>query len=365
MTQPEVSRSAGVVTAPAALADAPRPEERAAPVARVAVIGASGYSGQEFVRLASGHPGLALAALVSREHAGRPAVQWIPGLDPRATSLPAAVMPEALDAMLADARVDTLVACLPHGAWKALSAERPELARAKRVVDLSSDFRDGASGYVYGLPEQARAAIAAAKRIANPGCYATAAALALLPAAEAGWLDGPVMISALSGVSGAGRSAQLRTSYVELEGAASIYRAGTEHAHVPEIERALDRAGAFVSVGFVPQLAPMSRGILLTANAPLSRPVRADDVHAFYARRYAREPFVRVLDAGVWPETRAVARSNRCDVAVTVLHGGRTLLVAAALDNLVKGAAGQAIQNLNLMLGRPEFEGLTTNGSPW
>ena len=127
-------------------------------------------------------------------------------------------------------------------------------------------------------------------------------------------------------MSGAGRSAQLRTSYVELEGAASIYRAGTEHAHVPEIERALDRAGALVSVGFVPQLAPMSRGILLTANAPLSRPVRADDVHAFYARRYAREPFVRVLDAGVWPETRAVARSNRCDVAVTVLHGGRTLL---------------------------------------
>ena len=334
-------------------------------VARVAVLGASGYSGQEFVRLAAGHPGLSIAALVSREHAGLPASRWLPGLDPRAADGPPVVAPEDLKGFLADGRVDTIVACLPHAVWKSIADEQPALARAPRVIDLSSDFRDGSRGYVYGLPETSREAIAGAARVANPGCYATAAALALLPAAEAGWLAGPVMISALSGVSGAGRSAQLRTSYVELEGAASIYRAGTEHAHVPEIERALARAGATVPVGFVPQLAPMSRGILLSANAPLPRPVGADEALLLYAEHYAREPFVRVLDPGVWPETRAVARSNRCDVAVHVLHGGRTLLVMAALDNLVKGAAGQAIQNLNLMLGWPETEGLPVNGSPW
>jgi N-acetyl-gamma-glutamyl-phosphate reductase len=337
-------------------------------MARVAVLGASGYSGQEFVRLAAAHPGIGIALLASREHAGKPAATLLPGLDPRALSWGEVVAPEALEDLLQDGAFDTLVACLPHGAWRELSVKRPALAAGPaRIVDLSSDFRDGAkSGYAYGLPEAFRASLAGATRIANPGCYPTAATLALLPAAEAGWIAGPAMIHALSGVTGAGRAPSLRTSFAELDGGASIYRAGTEHAHVPEMERSLARlAGRALPVGFTPQLAPMARGILLTANAQLARPIAPEEALAAWRKRYAGEPFVRVLEAGEWPETRAVRGSNRCDVAVTTLHGGRTLLATAALDNLVKGASGQAIQNLNLMLGRTETEGLTVHGSPW
>jgi N-acetyl-gamma-glutamyl-phosphate reductase len=345
--------------------------------ARVAVLGASGYSGQEFVRLSLGHPGLEIAVLASREQAGRPAAEMFPGLDPRVLSWPGVVSPDALEALLEAGAFDTLVACLPHGAWRGLAEARPALAEGPaRVVDLSSDFRAGGpiatgaaaaeAGYAYGLPEAFRAGLAGATRIANPGCYPTAATLALLPAAEAGWLAGPVMVSALSGVSGAGRAPALRTSFVELEGGASIYRAGDVHPHVAEMERNLARlAGGAVPVGFAPQLVPMARGILLTASAPLARPVAPEEARGVYLRRFAGEPFVRVLGEGEWPETRAVRASNRCDVAVTTLHGGRTLLATAALDNLVKGASGQAIQNLNLMLGAPETLGLGVHGSPW
>jgi N-acetyl-gamma-glutamyl-phosphate reductase len=351
-------------------ADHPAPGPAAAEPrlrARLAVLGASGYTGQEFARLALAHPGLEIVALSSREHAGRPVSELLPGLDPRAAQVPTVVDPAAVEALVAEQAVDTVVVCLPHGAWRELSAERPRLATgAARVIDLSSDFRDGSGGYAYGLPEAFRAQIQSASRVANPGCYATAGALALLPAAEAGWIGGPVMVSALSGVSGAGRAAQLRTSFVELDGGAALYRVGTEHAHVGEMERTLARlAGTPVAVGFAPQLAPMARGILLTASAPLRSAVAPAQARRAYLERYGDEPFVRVLDDGQWPETRTVRTSNRCDIAVTTLHGGKSLLVAASLDNLVKGAAGQALQNLNLMLRWPENWGLPVHGSPW
>jgi N-acetyl-gamma-glutamyl-phosphate reductase len=333
--------------------------------ARIALLGAAGYTGQEFARLTLAHPGLELVALCSREHAGRPASDLLPGLDPRAPRLPHAVDPSGLEALREDGAFDTLVCCLPHGAWAALAAERPALADgAARIVDLSSDHRDGAGGYVYGLPEVFRERIAPATRVANPGCYPTAAILALLPAVR--WLGAPVMVSALSGATGAGRAPTLRTSFVELDGGAALYRAGTGHAHVPELERILATlAGKPVPVGFAPHLVPMARGILLTATAPLSRPVSPEEIRAAYLERYAGERFVRLLDPGEWPETRNVKGSNRCDVAVTTLHGGTTLLAAAAIDNLIKGAAGQAVQNLNLMLGWPEDRGLPLDGSPW
>ena len=360
---PAVTRGNPAPSPSAATGREPRHQGR---TARLAVLGASGYSGQELVRLALHHPGLAVAALASREAADRKAWELLPGLDPRAIALPDVVSPEALERLLEDGTCDTLVTCLPHGAWKALAAERPALAeKPVRVVDLSADHRDGADGYVYGLPEAFRDAIPQATRIANPGCYPTAATLALLPAAEAGWLGGPVMVHALSGVSGAGRSPQLKTSFVELEGGASLYKVGTVHNHVGEMERNLARLGAALPVGFAPQLAPMARGILLTANVALARPVSPEEAHAAYAARYAGEPFVHLLEPGAWPETRCVRSSNRCDVAVTTLHGGRTLLAAAAIDNLVKGAAGQAIQNLNLMLGWPEAWGLPQHGNPF
>ncbi len=343
--------------------------ERVAPGARlrarVAVLGASGYAGQEFARLALGHGGLEVVALVSREHAGRPAGELMPGLDPRVTPMPPVLAPADLPALLEAGDCDTLVCSLPHGAWKTLIADHPALATAPRwIVDLSSDFRAGGGGWIYGLPEAFRADIAGATRVANPGCYPTAAALALLPAAS--WLGGPVAVSALSGVSGAGRAPALRTSFVELEGGAAIYRAGTVHPHVDEMSRTLARvAGQALPVSFVPQLAPMARGILLTAVAPLGRPLAPEAAHAAYAAHYADEPFVRVLEPGVWPETRHVRNANRCDLSVTTLHEGTVLLATAAIDNLVKGAAGQALQNLNLMLGWPEAWGLPVHGSPW
>jgi len=336
-------------------------------VARVAVLGASGYSGHEFVRLALGHPGIEIAALVSREYAGRQAGELLPGLDVRVTSLPSPVAPDALPGLLAAGAFDTIVACLPHGAWKALAAEHPELASGVHaVVDLSSDHRDGGSGYVYGLPEAFRESLAGATRIANPGCYPTAAALALMPAMEQGWAGGPVTVTALSGVSGAGRAPHLRTSFTELEGGAGFYKVGEVHQHVPEMARTFSRlSGGAVPVAFAPQLAPMSRGILLTAILPLARVVSPADAREAYAERYAGETFVRVLEPDTWPETRLVRASNRCDVAVTTVHGGRTLLATAAIDNLVKGAAGQAIQNLNIVLGWPEGWGLPVHGNPW
>ena len=294
----------------------------ATPLARVAVLGASGYSGQEFVRLALAHPSLRLAALVTRAHAGRPAAEWLPGLDERAALLPPAIGMEALAPLVQADDVDTIVACLPHGVWAelapGLALDRPQV----RVIDLSSDHRDGRHGYAYGLPELFRAELGGTTRIANPGCYPTAAALALAPAAA--WLAGPVMVHALSGVSGAGRSPQLKTSFVELHDGAAVYRAGSGHAHVPEMERTLARIGAGQPIGFVPQLVPMNRGILLTANAPLARAISAAEAHAAYVGRYAGEPFVRVLPWRV-ADTRQVRGSNRCDLAVTTLHGGRTL----------------------------------------
>jgi N-acetyl-gamma-glutamyl-phosphate reductase len=366
---------AAPVTRPEA-AEAPGPAGAAAAIrgrtARVAVLGASGYSGHEFVRLALAHPGLEIAALVSREYAGRPASELLPGVDGRTTALPTPIAPDALPDLLAQGVFDTLITCLPHGAWRKLAHERPELASGPAVViDLSSDFRDGTGtaggpGYAYGLPEAFRDALAGATRIANPGCYPTAATLSLLPALELGWLAGPVTITALSGVSGAGRAPSLRTSFTELDGGAGFYKVGEVHQHVPEMARNFGRlAHADISVAFAPQLAPMSRGILLTAIAPLSRATSAAAAGEAYAERFEKEAFVRVLPAGTWPETRLVKASNRCDIAVTTVHGGNTLLATAAIDNLVKGAAGQAIQNLNLVLGWPEGWGLPVHGNPW
>ena len=333
--------------------------------ARLAVLGASGYSGQELIRLALAHPRLKLAWLGSREHAGAAADDALPGIDARVASLPPLRAPGELGAALASDTIDAVIACLPHGAWRAMASEHPELEQARTIIDLSQDHRSGESSYVYGLPEAFRSEIVGAKRIANPGCYPTAFTLALLPAIEAGWLDGPVAVSALSGLSGAGRAPRVHTALVERSTSASIYRAGVDHPHVAEMERTLARLGAPLPVGFVPQLAPMSRGILLTASVALARAIDPDEARVVYRRRFANEPFVRVLTEDAWPDTREVSHSNRCDVAVTTLHGGRALLATAALDNLIKGAAGQAIQNLNLVMGWPETAGLPVHGVPW
>jgi N-acetyl-gamma-glutamyl-phosphate reductase len=346
--------------------------EALARTARVGLLGASGYSGREFLRLASAHPGLEMVAVGLREASGRPWRELFPGLDPEGER-PRVVSVEELLQEVERGALEALVSALPHGAFAALLAERPAILEGEAIfLDLSGDHRAGEHGFVYGLPEAFRASLAGASRIANPGCYPTAAVLSLLPAARAGWLAGPVTVTALSGASGAGRAAELRTSFVELNDGASFYRAGGDHAHGAEMQRALSRlheaagpSAGPLSIAFVPQLVPMSRGILLTAVAGLAEPHGLEEARALYAAAYEGEPFVRCLAPGEWPETRAVRGSNRCDVSLVVHHGGRTLVAMAALDNLGKGAAGQALQNLNLALGWPETTGLTSEGRPW
>jgi N-acetyl-gamma-glutamyl-phosphate reductase len=355
---------------PMAASLAPAQVEKPEGIAKIGLLGASGYSGLEFLRLAKRHPGLQVVCLGVREAARRDLAEFFPGGLTGASGPGGApglqvIEPEELLAEAANGVIDTIVSALPHGVCKQLLAAMPEWERGigPRIVDLSGDHRDGAGGFVYGLPELFRNEVRPAHRIANPGCYATAAILALAPAAEAGWLSGPVTVSAISGVTGAGRAATLHTSFAEANENASYYRAGGDHAHIPEIERALGQAN--LSVAFTPQLVPMNRGILLTAVAPLRQGKSAAKVRELYEGRYASEPFVRVLTSGQWPSTREVRGSNRCDLSVQVQHQGGTLVGLAAIDNLVKGAAGQAMQNLNCMLGWLETTGLPVEATPW
>lgn len=338
-------------------------------MARVVLLGASGYAGLEFIRLASRHDGITLAALASRETAGRPARALSPVLAVAsgARNLPDIITPEQGLAALMDGTADTLVSALPHGALAELMKGEPGWLEApRRIVDLSGDRRDGSLGFVYGLPEMNRARLTGATRVANPGCYPTAATLAVLPAVEAGLTAGPFSVTALSGVTGAGRKPALKTSFAELDGGAAFYQVGSTHAHVIEMERNLTRSGADITprVAFAPQLVPMSRGILATVTAQLARPMSDADLRDIYAARYRDEPFVTLLAADEWPATHAVRGTNRVTVSVTAVHDGMTLMAVAAIDNLVKGAAGQAVQNLNLMTGHPEGAGLSEI-SPW
>ena len=296
---------------------------------RAAVAGASGYAGLELQRLLAGHPRLDASVLQARS--------------------------EGYDDLDAEqlAACDVVFLTLPHGASRGLG-ERLAAAGA-RVVDVGSDFRVGA--WTYGLPELRRDEIAAAHLVANPGCYATAAILALAPLAEAGLIDGPVAIDGKSGVTGAGRQPSAKTHLPDVHGGVTPYTP-VGHRHIAEIEQELGGlAGAAVHVTFTPHLLPSSRGLLVTAFARLTDP--GADVAALYADRYAAEPFVELADA---PAPQRLAGANTVQVGVQVDGRTGTAICLAALDNLVKGAAGQAIQNANLMLGLEEGLGLPTRG---
>ncbi len=200
--------------------------------------------------------------------------------------------------------------------------------------------------------------------MANPGCYATAILLGLLPAVEAGLVGRePIVVNAISGVSGAGRAPSLATHFVECDGSVSPYRVGEEHPHLGEILQLLAEEGlAPLPMVFNPHLAPMARGILASIVLTLRFPLEPDRARAIYAERYSGQPFVRVLEEGQLPETRHVRGSNRCDLAIRTSAGGHLLTVFSAIDNLIKGAAGQAIQNFNRMRGWPEETGLPRTG---
>jgi N-acetyl-gamma-glutamyl-phosphate reductase len=338
---------------------------------RVAVAGASGYAGGELLRLILGHPSLELGPVAAGSSAGAP----VSSVHPQLPGLAGHTLGPADPDLLGSA--DLVFLALPHAESAALAAVLPgETA----VVDLSASFRladpdDWASYYqtphagtwAYGLPELpgARERISSARRVASPGCYATAAIVALAPVLSAG-LARPqdIVIVAASGTSGAGRTPSAALLATEVMGAMSAYQVGGSHRHTPEIEQALAGAGGQEpTISFTPLLAPMPRGILATCTARLaSGQPSSQALRAALAAAYHGEPFVHVLPDGQWPTTAATAGSNAVHLqAAADPHAGRAVVVAA-LDNLGKGAAGQAIQAANLMLGLPETAGLTAHG---
>ena len=336
---------------------------------RTAILGASGYTGAELIRLLLRHPAADIHALTADRHAGQPLEAVLPQFAGR--GLPGLTRIEETDW----SAVDAVFCCLPHGATQEVVAALP---RRPKVIDLSADFRlrDGetyAAWYghahrapklqaeaVYGLPELARDAIREARLVACPGCYPTSAILPLAPLLEDRAVDAGagIIVDSKSGVTGAGRAAKEANLFAEVaEGIHAYGVAG--HRHTPEIEQQLAAAaGAAVTVSFTPHLMPMNRGILSTIYVRLADGATPSALRGILAARYADEPFLRVVPEGVSPATRHVRGSNHCLIGVFADRlPGRAILVSV-LDNLVKGASGQAVQNFNLVFGLPETAGL-------
>ncbi len=329
---------------------------------RIAVLGASGYTGADLVRLALGHPHIEVAALAAGARAGAAMVSVWPHF--AGYPLPPIMAADAIDW----SRIDVVFGCLPHGASATLLAgiEGPS------IIDLSADFRlRSAATYaewyglphpapellsqaVYGLTEYARAALPGARLVACPGCYPTAALLALLPVVHL--IDvSRITINAISGISGAGRAAKEANLFAELGESAAAYSVGN-HRHMPEIEQELSAAaGTSATVAFTPHLVPMARGELLTITV---EGAPAPELRAALAARYETEPFVHLLPEGTAPSTRMVRGSNHAVLNVFADRVPGRAIIIAAIDNLVKGSSGQAIQNMNLMFGLPETTGL-------
>ena len=334
-----------------------------------AVAGASGYAGGELLRLLLGHPALEIGVLAAGSKAGRTVGEVHPQL------LELADHPLVAADADAFAGADVVFLALPHGESAAIVRG---LAAGQRVVDLGADFRLGdeakwkafyndsyAGHWLYGMPELpgARAQIAEALRVANPGCYPTSVALAMAPLLAEGLVDTTVSVVAASGTSGAGRTPSETLLASQVMGSMSPYKVGGLHQHTPEMEQSLTHAaGADVTVSFTPLLAPMPRGILATCSADLAEGVTTDDLRECLHAAYAGERFVCVLPEGRWPQTSSTVGSNAVHLqAAADGHAGRAIVISA-LDNLVKGAAGQALQNANLMLGLDEAAGLSVNG---
>ncbi len=336
---------------------------------KVGVVGGTGYTGVELLRLLSRHPEVTLTAITSRGEAGMPVAEMFPSLRRRVDLK--FVTPQ--DAQLE--QCDAVFFATPNGIAMKQAAEL--VAAGVRVIDLAADFRirdvaEWQKWYgmehaapalvaeaVYGLPEVNREQIRKARVLANPGCYPTAVQLGFLPLVEAGLVDTDHLIAdAKSGVSGAGRKAEVHTLLPEAADSFKAYGV-PGHRHLPEIRQGLSlAAGHQVGLTFVPHLTPMIRGIHATLYARIKPGVDLPDLQALFEKRYADEAFVDVMPAGSHPETRSVRASNLCRIAVHRPQGGDTIVVLSVIDNLVKGAAGQAVQNLNLMFGFDEEAGL-------
>jgi N-acetyl-gamma-glutamyl-phosphate reductase len=337
---------------------------------KVAVVGASGYTGGETLRLLAYHPGVEVAHVTADTHAGRPVAAIFPSLRGIFD-----LVCEPLDPGAVARAADAAFLCLPHKTSMEVGAALHRLGT--RVIDLSADFRlkdpaayrewyglDHAAPHllreaVYGLPEVHGAAVAAARLVAVPGCFPTGAILGLGPLLARGLvaLEG-IVIDSISGASGAGRKPELGLHFSELNENARAYNV-VRHRHTPEIEQELaGLAGHPVQVAFTPHLAPLTRGILTTAHVRLTARATAADLLAAAREYYRAAPFVRVLAEGELPETKQVAGANFCDIGIAVPACGDRAVVVTAIDNLVKGASGQAIQCLNLMAGWDQGMGL-------
>lgn len=329
---------------------------------KVGIVGGTGYTGVELLRLLALHPQVSLQAITSRADAGTSVSQMFPSL--RGLVDLQFVHPEEahLD------QCDLVFFATPNGI--AMQQTRALLAAGVKVIDLAADFRlqdiaswekwygmkhacpDLVSEAVYGLPEINREKIRSARLIANPGCYPTAVQLGFIPLLESDAIEsGSLIADAKSGVSGAGRKAEIPTLFAEAGDNFKAYGV-PGHRHLPEIRQGLARVhGAEVGLTFVPHLTPLIRGIHATLYGRLKKDI---DLQSLFEQRYANEPFVDVMPAGSHPETRSVRGSNRCRIAIHRPQGGDTVVVLSVIDNLVKGAAGQAVQNMNIMFGFPE-----------
>ncbi|MFH1149061.1 MAG: N-acetyl-gamma-glutamyl-phosphate reductase [Actinomycetota bacterium] len=335
---------------------------------KVGIVGASGYTGAELMRLLWGHPGASVEVFTANKYAGKSVGSLYPSLGPYYEGSYTEYDPAALEGC------DVVFLGLPHG--KSMKVA-PELLEAGfKVIDMSADFRLGGieeyelwygishecpellTEAAYGLPEIYRAEIAGARLVANPGCYPTATLLGLYPAARAGLINGTVVVDAKSGVSGAGRGLTLQTHFPQVADGMAPY-AVSGHRHLPEVKGGL--AGLAQDpepkVVFTPHLAPMNRGILCTIYVPLADDAEPSEVRGVYESTYAGEEFVHLLPEGRYPDTKSVQGGNDCHVALE-FPGSDMLIVMTVIDNLVKGASGQAVQNMNILCGLPEGTGL-------
>ena len=335
---------------------------------KIGIIGASGYAGGELLRLLAGHPEFEVCAVTAHSNAG----EAITTVHPHLTSYNERTF-SSFNAKDFDC-CELIFLALPHGESAGVIAS---LHSAAKIVDLGADYRledsakwkkyyggDHAGTWTYGAPELpgARSLIAKSSKVANPGCYATAIALGIAPAANIADVEDVVVVAA-SGTTGAGRSAKISLIGSEVMGSLTSYKFGGVHQHTPEIEEAITRAtGKSSKISFTPILAPMPRGILATITMKLQSGVTSDQVRRSYETAYANEEFVQLLPQGQMPKTSSVLGSNFVAMQVAVDDHTNRLIISVAIDNLVKGAAGQAIQNANIICGYPENLGLTSQG---
>ena len=332
---------------------------------KAGIIGATGYTGEEIIKVLLGHSAVQITSLTAV--IDKPTI--FSDLFPYYRGTMDLVC-EQLDVKKVCERTELVFLALPHTV--SMQYAPVFLKAGKKVIDLSADYRLDAETFrkwykaehsdtgnipnaVYGMPEIFKEPIKSAKLLANPGCYPTASLLSVLPALKKGIVGGPVIFDAKSGVTGAGRRGTIPLSYGEADGNLKAYKLN-EHQHLPEIEKIMRSISSEAAATFVPHLVPMRRGILVTAYIPLKGSLTDKDAAALYRDFYKDAPFVRISAQGRYPEIKDVVYTNNCDIGMKV--SGGLLIVVSCIDNLLKGASGQAVQNMNIMCGFPEEEGL-------